>query len=85
VTRSDQSSGPLWWRLPLLAAGGVALAAGLYAGLLLLGFGLPTPRPALADVHGPVMVLGFVGTLIALERAVAPGCRPTRSCQSSSR
>src|SRR5690606_9183717 len=26
---------------------------------------------SLADVHGPVMVLGFVGTLVALERAVA--------------
>ncbi|MEV6926649.1 hypothetical protein AB0M46_19400 [Dactylosporangium sp. NPDC051485] len=63
------------WRLPLLAAGGLALLAGLYAALLLLGFGLPVPRPALADVHGPVMVLGFVGTLIALERAVALGAR----------
>jgi hypothetical protein len=58
-------------RLPLLAAGGLALLAGLYAALLLLGFDLPVPRPALAEVHGPVMVLGFAGTLIALERAVA--------------
>jgi hypothetical protein len=66
---------PVWWRLPLLASGGAALAAGLYAALLLLGFGLPVPRPALADVHGPVMVLGFVGTLIAVERAVALGAR----------
>jgi hypothetical protein len=63
------------WRLPLLAAGGLALIAGLYSALLLLGFALPVPRPALADVHGPVMVLGFVGTLIALERAVALGTR----------
>jgi hypothetical protein len=70
-------------RPPLLAAGGLTLLAGLYAALLLLGFDLPVPRPALADVHGPVMVLGFAGTLIALERAVAlrsrwalaaPGC-----------
>jgi hypothetical protein len=60
---------------PLLAAGGLSLVAGLYAGLSLLGFGLPLPRPALADVHGPVMVLGFVGTLVALERAVALGAR----------
>jgi hypothetical protein len=66
---------PPLWRLPLLAAGGLALVAGLYTGLLLLGFGLPSPRPALADVHGPVMVLGFVGTLIALERAAALGTR----------
>ncbi|WP_249714619.1 multicopper oxidase domain-containing protein [Rhizomonospora bruguierae] len=62
-------------RVPLVAAGGLALLAGLYAALLLLGFALPVPRPALADVHGPVMVLGFVGTLIALERAVALGTR----------
>ena len=63
------------WRLPILAIGGLALVAGLYSALLLLGFALPVPRPALADVHGPVMVLGFVGTLIALERAVAMGSR----------
>jgi hypothetical protein len=63
------------WRLPVLASAGAALATGLYAALLLLGFALPTPRPALAQVHGPVMVLGFVGTLVALERAVALGTR----------
>jgi hypothetical protein len=63
------------WRLPLLAAAGFALAAGLYSALLLLGLPLPVPRPALAEVHGPVMVLGFVGALVALERAVALGTR----------
>src|SRR5690606_34707032 len=71
-------------RLPLLLAGGLALAAGLYTALLLLGFGLPQAGfavggfglgPILAEIHGPVMVLGFVGTLIALERAVALGAR----------
>jgi len=61
------------WRLPLLAAGGIAMLVGLYAALQLLGF--PLPRPALAEVHGPVMVLGFVGALVALERAVALGAR----------
>ncbi len=77
---------PVAWRLPILASGGVALVAGLYAAALLLGFGwlgggggpvrqftLPVPRPTLADMHGPLMVLGFVGTLVALERAVALG------------
>ncbi|MEV0130995.1 hypothetical protein AB0H83_21340 [Dactylosporangium sp. NPDC050688] len=63
------------WRLPLLAAAGAALLAGLYAAVLLLGFDVAVPRPALAEVHGPLMVLGFVGTLIALERAAALGTR----------
>ncbi|MCW3844788.1 hypothetical protein ONA70_32385 [Micromonospora yasonensis] len=62
-------------RLPVLAAGGVALLAGLYAALLLLGLPLPAPRAPLEQVHGPLLVLGFVGTLIALERAVALGAR----------
>jgi hypothetical protein len=62
---------PLPARLPLLAGGALALLTGLYAGLLRLDAPLPGVRPALADVHGPVMVLGFVGTLVALERAVA--------------
>ncbi len=58
-------------RLPLLAAALVALIAGLWAGLLRLGFDLPPLRPALAAEHGPLLVLGFLGTQIGLERAVA--------------
>ncbi|MEH1017322.1 hypothetical protein V6U90_30055 [Micromonospora sp. CPCC 206060] len=66
---------PVRWRLPALAAAAGALLAGLYAGLLLLGTPVPTPPVAVEKVHGPLMVLGFVGTLIALERAVALGAR----------
>ncbi len=58
-------------RLALGALGGIALLAGLWAALLMLGLHVPTPRPDFAEVHGPLMVLGFLGTLIALERAVA--------------
>lgn len=72
---SRTSGIPVGWRLPALAAGGLALITGLYAALLLLGFTLPGPTHALEDVHGPVMALGFVGTLIAAERAVALGAR----------
>ena len=36
----------------------------------MLGLHMPRPRPDFAEVHGPLMVLGFLGTLIALERAV---------------
>ena len=62
-------------RLGLGALGLVALLAGLWAALLLLGLHVPTPRPDFAEIHGPLMVLGFLGTLIALERAVAVDVR----------
>jgi len=55
----------------LLVPGGLALLAGLDAALLLLGLPAPVRLERWADVHGPLMVLGFVGTLVALERAVA--------------
>jgi len=58
-------------RLPLLAAALVALLAGLWAGLLRLGLDLPALRSPLAAEHGPLLVLGFLGTQIGLERAVA--------------
>ena len=32
---------------------------------------VPPPRTGFADVHGPLLVPGFLGTLIAVERAVA--------------
>ncbi len=47
---------------------GLGLLLGLGAGLGRLGFGLPVPTPGL---HGALMVSGFLGTLISLERAVA--------------
>lgn len=55
----------------LLVPAGLALLAGLDAGLLLLGLPAPVRLDRWADVHGPLMVLGFVGTLVVLERAVA--------------
>ena len=58
-------------RLPLLAPALVALIAGLWAGLLRLGLDLPALRPAVAADHGILLVLGFLGTQIGLERAVA--------------
>lgn len=58
-------------RTLLLVPGGFALLAGLDAGLLLLGLPAPVDLPRLTEVHGILLVLGFVGTLIALERTVA--------------
>ena len=55
----------------LLLPAGIGLLAGIDAGLLLLEVPAPVGAGHLPDVHGPLMVLGFLGTLIALERAVA--------------
>jgi hypothetical protein len=51
----------------------VSLLAGLWAALLRLGLPVPTLQANLAAVHGQLMTLGFLGTFIALERAVALG------------
>jgi len=59
------------FRLPLMLLALVALAAAAWAGLIRLGWRLPALQPALPASHGPLMVAGFFGTLIALERAVA--------------
>ena len=50
---------------------GLALLAGLDAGLVLLGLPAPVTTERLPEVHGMLLVLGFVGTLISLERATA--------------
>jgi hypothetical protein len=60
-------------RLPLLALSIAALFAALWAGLLRLGWGLPPIQSGLFTAHGPLMVSGFLGTLISLERTVALG------------
>ncbi len=63
------------FRLSLLVPGMVALLAGLWGGVVRLGWTLPSPGVPLATLHGPLMVSGFLGTLIGLERAVALGDR----------
>ncbi|WP_145978566.1 hypothetical protein [Granulicoccus phenolivorans] len=67
---AHRKAGPgprLGWLLPA----GFALLAGLDAGLVLLGLPAPVNSGRLAEVHGVLLVLGFVGTVIALERATA--------------
>jgi hypothetical protein len=49
------------------------MVVGVDAGLTLLGVWAPVPSGRLGEAHGLLMVLGFVGTLVALERAVALG------------
>jgi len=59
--------------LVLIAVAGLSLLLGLWAGIVRLGWALSVPEPALPLFHGPLMVIGFLGTLIGLERAVAMG------------
>jgi hypothetical protein len=58
-------------RYPLLGLAIFTLLAGLWAGLVRLGWDWSPLRPGLPLAHGPLMVSGFLGTLIGLERAVA--------------
>jgi hypothetical protein len=54
-----------------LAAGAGAFFIGLWVGLARLGITLPGSE--LAEFHGALMISGFLGTVITLERAVAIG------------
>lgn len=69
VSRPNTGLPPAQWRIFFLLPAGLALLAALNAGLLLLN--LPAPVANWADLHGVLMVVGFLGTLIAMERAVA--------------
>jgi hypothetical protein len=62
---------PAWPRAVFLAPAVVALLAGLDAAAMLLGLPAPVSARRLPHVHGMLLVLGFLGTLISLERAVA--------------
>lgn len=62
-------------RLPLIVLSIFALTAAIWAGWIRLGWSWPILQPGLVQAHGPLMVGGFLGTLIALERAVALGKR----------
>jgi len=59
--------------LPLMALGMLALLTALWGGLVRLGWRWPLPWPTFSIAHGPLMVCGFLGTLIGVERAVALG------------
>lgn len=63
------------YRIPMLVVGFVCLAFGISSGLLRMGWSSPLPVASLVAFHGPLMVCGFLGTVIALERAVALGER----------
>lgn len=62
---------PTTSRLLLIIPGGLALLGGLNGALMLLDVPAPLEIIRLRDGHGIILVIGFVGTLIAVERAVA--------------
>ena len=58
-------------RLSLLLLGFVALFVGMGAGLTRMGWLMPEVAQNSTGLHGPLMICGFFGVVIALERAVA--------------
>lgn len=64
-------------RLAIVASALASLLAGVWGGLLRLQWGLPVVLESGPGIthHGHLMVSGFLGTLIGLERAVALGER----------
>ncbi|MEJ7796206.1 MAG: hypothetical protein WKF50_11695 [Nocardioides sp.] len=58
-------------RAAFLLPAGLTMLAGLDAALMLLGLPAPVTTERLPNVHGMLLVFGFVGTLISLERSVA--------------
>jgi hypothetical protein len=57
--------------LPFLFLSIFALLMGFWAGLVRLGWSIPAGPAALPVQHGPLMISGFLGTMIALERTAA--------------
>jgi hypothetical protein len=60
-------------RAPLFVLGFVGLVVGVGAGLARLGYAMPAMAAAASAWHGALMVGGFFGVVISLERAVAIG------------
>lgn len=71
VLTSAQTRRAPSWRLIWMLPAGVALLLGLNAGLLLFGLPAPITTERLPEVHGMLLALGFVATLVSLERATA--------------
>ena len=68
----EQRTSPRLRFVPLAIAA-LAMLLGLWTGLTRLGVDLPGGMPALAEFHAALMISGFLGTVISLERAVALG------------
>src|SRR5512132_335315 len=62
---------PRLLRFLFIALAGLSLLAGIWIGIARLGIALPLPNPAMIALHGPLMVIGFLLTLIGLASAAA--------------
>ncbi|MCA9885209.1 MAG: hypothetical protein KC708_19665, partial [Anaerolineae bacterium] len=62
-------------RILMLLTVAMALLGGMGAGLARLGVPMDAMSQGWIMVHGPLMISGFLGTLICLERAVALASR----------
>lgn len=69
----DPLVGSRRFAFPLLGLAFLSLVLGIWAGLVHVGWPWPSLTQDFWLAHGPLMVSGFVGTLIAVERAVAIG------------
>lgn len=67
-----------WMRVLLAVPAVLALVSGMLSGLARLGWPMPAQFAALVPVHAALMVGGFFGTLIGLERAVAVSANTAR-------
>ncbi|MFB6344201.1 MAG: hypothetical protein ABEK50_00305, partial [bacterium] len=68
---TNDSGTPVWLRLPIMLAAGLGLIAALLGGMNRLGLILLDVPGRVALNHGGLMVSGFLGVVIAMERAVA--------------
>ena len=62
-------------RFPLVACAILALLLAMWAGVIRLGWNFPPLIASLPSNHGALMVSGFLGILISIERVVALGQR----------
>lgn len=62
---------PRHLRFLFIALGGLSLLSGVWIGIARLSVAVPLPDPAMIALHGPLMAIGFLLTLIGLERAAA--------------
>ena len=72
---AQQSEAQRYLRAGLMLLAVSALLFGMWAGLIRLGWVLPVLQPPLPMLHGPLMICGFLGTLVGLERAVGTGLK----------